>query len=107
MLAVALDCDLIGYNKIRGVSVMVLEPSNEAVYQAISLGLDARVGTADVIPFQDKSFDIVIFGFCLYLCDRDDLFKIAAEADRVLKTPGWLLIKDFYSHQSADLPNPY
>ena len=81
----------------KGFKCYGLEPSNEAVTQAISLGLDVSVGTADVIPFQDKSFDIVIFGFCLYLCDRDDLFKIAAEADRVLKTPGWLLIKDFYS----------
>ncbi len=38
-----------------------------------------------------------MFGFCLYLCDREDLFRIACEADRVLKNPGWLLIQDFYS----------
>ena len=62
-----------------------------------SLGVHAQVGTADQLPFADKSFDVVIFGFCLNLCDRDDLFKIAAEADRVLKNPGWLLLKDFYS----------
>lgn len=74
-----------------------IEPSNEAVKQASGSGVHAQIGTADQLPFADKSFDIVIFGFCLYLCDRDDLFKIAAEADRVLKNPGWLLLKDFYS----------
>ena len=74
-----------------------IEPSDEAVKQATSAGVHAQVGTADQLPFADKSFDVVIFGFCLYLCDRDDLFKIAAEADRVLKNPGWLLLKDFYS----------
>src|SRR5207253_396680 len=52
---------------------------------------------AEQLPFDDKKFDIVIFGFCLYLCDREDLFRIASEADRVLKNPGWLLILDFYS----------
>lgn len=74
-----------------------IDPSDEAVKQANSAGVHAEVGTADQLPFADKSFDVVIFGFCLYLCDRDDLFKIAAEADRVLKNPGWLLLKDFYS----------
>ena len=74
-----------------------VDPSNEAVKQAVSAGVGAHVGTADYLPFADNSFDILIFGFCLYLCDRDDLFKIAAEADRVLRNPGWLFLKDFYS----------
>ena len=39
----------------------------------------------------------MIFGFCLYLCDREDLFRIVSEADRVLRSPGWLMIRDFYS----------
>lgn len=56
-----------------------------------------RQGTAEQLPYADQSFEIVIFGFCLYLCDREDLFRIACEADRVLKSPGWLLIHDFYS----------
>jgi len=42
-------------------------------------------------------FDIVVFGFCLYLCDREDLFRIAQEADRVLKPDGWLIIHDFFA----------
>ena len=55
-----------------------------------------QVGTADILPFENNSFDVIIFGFCLYLCDRNDLFKIAYEADRCLKNEGTLIIKDFY-----------
>lgn len=74
-----------------------VDPSAEAVASAGSRGVDAHQATADALPFDDASFDVVIFGFCLYLCDRDDLFSVAEEANRVLRNPGWLLIHDFYS----------
>jgi SAM-dependent methyltransferase len=74
-----------------------VEPSQKAVEIAISRGVQAKRSTADEILFEDGIFDIVIFGFCLYLCDRKDLFKIATEADRVLKDKSWLVIQDFYS----------
>lgn len=74
-----------------------IEPSAQAVAAARAKGINALQGTADVLPFEKQSFDIVIFGFCLYLCDRDDLFRIASEADRVLCSPGWLMIMDFFS----------
>lgn len=74
-----------------------VEPSVQAVEMARGKGIEAHQGTADHLPFEDKTFDVVMFGFCLYLCDREDLFRIAYEADRVLKNPGWLLIFDFYS----------
>jgi len=74
-----------------------IEPSAQAVAAACAKGINVQQGTADILPFDSQSFDIVIFGFCLYLCDREDLFRIASEADRVLRTPGWLMIMDFYS----------
>lgn len=74
-----------------------IEPSAQAVAAACAKGLNVQQGTADVLPFDAQSFDIVIFGFCLYLCDREDLFRIASAADRVLRTPGWLMILDFFS----------
>ena len=64
---------------------------------AQSLGVRAIHGTADILPYDDSSFDIVIFGFCLCWCDREDLFRIVFEADRVLKDQGWLIVHDFYS----------
>ena len=80
-----------------GMDCYGIEPSAKAVDEAKSRGLKAEVGTADRLPYESAFFDVVILGFCLYLCDRDDLFKIAAEVDRVLKNPGWVMIKDFYS----------
>lgn len=77
-----------------------LDPSSEAAAWSSS-SVHIRKGTADALPYQDAYFDFVIFGFCLYLCDRGDLFRIAAEADRVLKENGILIVYDFYS------PEPY
>ena len=81
----------------RGFDCYGVEPSAQAVAVAKGRGIAAHQGTAERLPFDDKTFDIIVFGFCLYLCDREDLFRIACEADRVLKNPGWLLILDFYS----------
>jgi ubiquinone/menaquinone biosynthesis C-methylase UbiE len=75
-----------------------IDPASKAIsdgkdrYPKISL----QTGTADQLPFDDENFDMIIFGFCLYLCDRKDLFKIASEADRCLKNKGFIIIKDFY-----------
>ena len=74
-----------------------IEPSAQAVSAACEKGLNVQQGTADILPFEDKSYDVLIFGFCLYLCDREDLFRVAQEADRVLRSPGWLMILDFFS----------
>lgn len=80
-----------------GLECHGIEPSQKAVAAAASRGVRAQVGTADKLPFEAHFFDVVIFGFCLSWCDRDDLFRISAEADRVLKNSGWLMIWDFYS----------
>tara|TARA_R110000868_G_scaffold5117_4_gene31639 strand:- start:320 stop:925 length:606 start_codon:yes stop_codon:yes gene_type:complete len=50
------------------------------------------------------SFDLVIYGFCLYLCDREDLFKIASEGDRVLLDGGHLVVYDFFSRKAQKFP---
>ncbi|QFY62009.1 class I SAM-dependent methyltransferase [Rhizobium grahamii] len=54
-----------------------------------------QVGTASKLPFLDGQFDLVYFGFCLYLVDRGDMLKAVAEADRVLRPGGFLAILDF------------
>lgn len=75
-----------------------IDPSERAVKDGMSLFPDLLLSqaTADAVPHADQFFDLVIFGFCLYLCDRKDLFKIACEVDRVLKDFGKLMILDFY-----------
>ena len=75
-----------------------IDPSAKAIADGAATfgGLDLRPGTADNLAFDNAAFDLVIFGFCLYLCDREDLFKIACEADRVLREKGHIAILDFY-----------
>ena len=86
-------------------SVVGIDPSSDSIEFANNLGLTAFVGTADHLPFEDDSFDLIIFGFCLYLCDRDDLFKIIAESHRVLKKESWIIINDFWVNN--DFANEY
>jgi len=89
----------------HGQQVCGIDPSEQAVAKAQARGIEAVRSTADRLPFADAAFDIVIFGFCLYLCDDADLFRIALEADRVLANPGWLLILDFEAR--APVYKPY
>lgn len=54
------------------------------------------------IPAQ--SMDIVIYGFCLYAVDPQDLFNIVAEGNRVLNDGGHLIIHDFYPFHTHAKP---
>jgi SAM-dependent methyltransferase len=78
-----------------------VEPSAAAVEDATARGLRVKRGTADSLDYEDGTFDIVVFGFCLCMCDADDLFRIAAEAHRVVKDGGWIVIGDFYSESTV------
>lgn len=80
-----------------------IDPSLEAINEGAKLfdNISLAQGTADSLKFTDNKFDLVIIGFCLYLCDRNDLFKIASEVDRVLSNKGFVVILDFES------PFPY
>lgn len=84
-------------NKNINATCFGIEPSKQSVEIAVNKGVFAKQGTAEILPFESNSIDIIIFGFCLYLCDREDLFRIAFEADRVCKNKGWIIIHDFYS----------
>lgn len=87
-----------------GYNVYGVEPSSEAVEYAQKQGLSVEKGTADCLPYAKGFFDVVCFGFCLYLCDREDLFRIATEADRVLSENGWLIIHDFFALEHTCRP---
>lgn len=71
-----------------------VDPSSQAI-ESNKSGMDLRVGTAESLPFPDADFDLVIFGFCLYLVDPAHHFKAIAEADRVLKDGGMIANYDF------------
>ena len=85
-----------------------IEPSKDAVNAGNKENLNMVVGTADILPFKDNQFDLVIFGFCAYLIDPESHFRAFAEADRVLKNNGFLVIFDFlppkaYSNEYSHL----
>jgi ubiquinone/menaquinone biosynthesis C-methylase UbiE len=84
-----------------------IDPSELAVQEANAVarpGMEFRVGTAENLPFENSSFDLVYFGFCLYLIDRDLLYKSIAEADRVLRPGGFLAITDFDAKRPSKTP---
>lgn len=91
------DCQIFG-----------IDPSEKA----IAFGKDSfddlllQVGTADNLSmYQDASMDVVIVGFVFYVIDRNIVFKVVSEIDRVLKDGGLLIIVDFFSETS--LKNQY
>jgi SAM-dependent methyltransferase len=100
------DGSRLAYLAGRGkFEVAGVDPSAKAVARALQRGVQAVQSTADRLPFADESFEVVIFGFCLYLCDDTDLFRIAAEADRVAAAASWVLILDFNAR--APVYKPY
>lgn len=94
--------------QLCGAECFGIEPSAAAVEDARQRfgGVHVQVGTADELPFEDAQFDALIFGFCLYLCDRSDLFRIVYQADRVLAEGGFVCIYDFFAPGLA-YRNPY
>ena len=74
-----------------------VEPSAAAVTEGARQFPDVSLvrGTAERLPFESGRFDLVILGFFLYVCDRDDLFRVAAETDRVLARNGFVVVFDF------------
>lgn len=84
-------------NALYGAQCSGVDPSMMAVMasEAGNPNVSIKHGSAVRLPYEPNTFDLVIFGFCLYLCDREDLFRIAAEADRVLRDGGHIIIHDF------------
>ena len=74
-----------------------IDPSSESIKNGSQQypNLNLKQGTSDQIDFDDQYFDVVILGFCLYLVDRELMFKTVSEVDRTLKQGGYLVITDF------------
>ena len=83
-----------------------IEPSTSAIKfcKKQNKNVTIKKGTAQKINFNNNMFDVVVFGFCLYLVDIEDLAKVFIETDRVLKKGGHIFIYDFYSKNSKILP---
>lgn len=77
--------------------IMGYDPSTMAIEEGKKRGLNIEVADAkEGLYFtKERYYEMIIFGFCLYLVDRDDLQMIAGLADRALKDGGHIIIHDF------------
>jgi len=85
-----------------GYSVAALDPDASAIGRLVSMGVDARTGVADQLPFDGGSFDAVIASEVLEHLDDDDCVRTAAEILRVLKPGGYFLGTVPYREQLED-----
>ena len=87
------------FKKAFNCSVSGIEPSSKAVNDGNKVFFNNQnvliKGTSDDLPYDDESADVVLFGFSLFWVGRKYLFRSIAEADRILKEGGYLLITDF------------
>jgi len=96
---------------IFGATGYGIDPSKAAIQSARKSAklsdskLNFVTGLATDLPYPDAKFDLVFFGFCLYLVPPKEIFKAVMEADRVLKSGGYLAIVDFDYGQLK--VNPY
>jgi len=87
-------------NKFPKISVFGLEPSKLAIKNKLSNEIRIKHGVAHKLPFKKRKFDLVIFGQSLMYTDTDDLFFIAAEANRVTAPNAYIIIDDFFSEKT-------
>lgn len=76
-----------------------VDPSAEAVRNGKLAHRQIKliVGTADKkLRYKHPCFKTIIYGFCLYVSDPDDHFRIVMEGDRLLLAGGWIVIHDFH-----------
>jgi ubiquinone/menaquinone biosynthesis C-methylase UbiE len=103
-------------NKLNSLGLKLnlfgIDPSQKAIEEGSKIFpfLKLNVGTAEDIDKLGAKFDFIIFGFCLYLIDRDSLELIKKKVSEVLVPGGFLGIIDFdpkgsmenkYSHKEG------
>lgn len=83
--------------KIFNCGILGVEPSMKAGIAAAQLRVPVHQMTASCLPVSSQGFDLIVYGFSLYLTDPDDWLLIASEGDRALVSGGHLVIHDFWT----------
>jgi len=87
-----------------------IDPSSKAIKEARKNypGIKFRVDDAsEGLNFEcgnQTHYDLIIFGFCLYLLDRTDLFYVVAASDAILNDGGYLVVHDFDTLRPHKVP---
>ncbi len=84
-----------------GADVSAIDLSERMVELARALGLDARVGDAEQLPFGDGEFDCVFAGWVLY--HVPGLTQAIAECARVLRPGGRLVASSYREDNLSEL----
>ena len=82
--------------KNNKVNCFGIDPSSKALKSNNDKNIKLKKGTADKLPYKKNKFDLVIFSFCLYLCDDTDLLKIINETFRITKKKSFIMIYDWF-----------
>src|SRR5262249_22807204 len=79
-----------------GARAVAVEPSAQAIDNGCKAfpSIQFVRGTAHSIPLEEN-FDLVIVNFVFHWIDRSNLLRSVAEADRLVRDGGWLIIGDF------------
>lgn len=85
---------------------IAVELSPEAVQAGRSAYPEIQFLEASVaaVPRPDACADLVIISFVLHWIDREELPLVVAEADRVLRPGGALVVADFWPAEPVDVP---
>lgn len=77
-----------------------IEPSLDAVNFCKENFPDVNIkqGCSIDLDYQEK-FDFVFIGFCLYVVDRDDLFKTVSQINDILNNDGVVINLDFIGNK--------
>jgi len=80
-----------------------IDPSMIALHAARQKYPDIKFSPATTLyKFLAREYDLIIYGFCLYVCDPGTLSQVAATGDNALMDGGYLVIQDFdpeYPHK--------
>jgi ubiquinone/menaquinone biosynthesis C-methylase UbiE len=82
----------------RGCKLTGLEVSRDLVTDLQQAGIEAQIGRAEELPFEDGSFDIVVFQYVLHHCES--LEQSLAEAVRVARR-GVFVLEAWYDESIA------
>jgi SAM-dependent methyltransferase len=85
-----------------GYGVAALDPDASAIRKLAGMGVDARTGVAERLPFEGASFDAVIASEVLEHLDEGRCIESVAEIRRVLKLGGYFLGTVPYQEKLAD-----
>lgn len=81
-----------------------LDPSELAIETASAEWPDVQFHRTGAYAIDLYPADLIIFGFCLYVVDREYLFRVVSRTDKTLNAGGFITIHDFDPAEPQKVP---